>query len=135
MNQNALFQSDNRHEHYPGNNLYFTISRSSLHDETGLRQNASIHSDVIASVDNRGNFPATNLIQDIFASRDNIQTSFNNYLELDPPVIINPNSFLNRRLQSGLSDTKPDEIKLKKRIMSRPTILSKPNKIFEEDED
>jgi hypothetical protein len=125
INRSALFQTHNRKIKYPGNNLFFTVSKTSLSDSSGLNTTAPIHTDVRSAIDNDGNFPINNYIQSIVLNKITIQRIFNRYPENKPPVILNINSFLNRRLRAGMAISAIEEPIVVKQPISRLTLSNR----------
>jgi len=107
----ALFQTVNRQNKFPGNNLYFTISRTSFDDPLGLSDDADIHAGVECSVDENGNFPINSLVKSTNINCLHIKKLFEGFPERSPPVLFNFESFLNRRLRAGaLSEHKEEKL-------------------------
>jgi hypothetical protein len=102
INSDALFQTSQRKLKYPGDNLFFSFTRNDFDDKLGLTDDHKTHPDIENTIDNNGNFKFDNILENIHTNRDNITEKFSDYPQLNPPIFINYDSFVNRRLQAGI---------------------------------
>ncbi len=120
VSEGASFQTFNRQDKYPGNNLFFTLTRSNLDDPLGFDDKGSIHKTINSTVDENGNFRLNTFVKSVNNNRKEIQKILRNYSIVNPPILINYGSFVNRRLRCGALTEQPQIRTASSRIPVRP---------------
>ena len=103
INRDALFQTVNRRDKFPGNNLHYTYSIIPINSRRGMDEirTGDRHIDVISEIDEKGNFEGNNYVTNArnyaIESQKRFEEARKRGINL---IIIDENSFLNKSLRA-----------------------------------
>lgn len=104
INRDALFQTVNRRDKFPGNNLHYTYSIIPINSRRGMDEirTGDRHIDVISEIDEKGNFEGNNYVTNArnyaMESQKRFEEARKRGINL---IIIDENSFLNKSLRAS----------------------------------
>lgn len=104
INRDALFQTVNRRDKFPGNNLHYMYSVIPINSRRGMDEirTGDRHIDVISEIDKKGNFEGNNYVTNArnyaIESQKRFEEARKRGINL---IIIDENSFLNKSLRAS----------------------------------